>query len=228
MPPDGEIVVWDADLEPASEPLAELLAIACVPKRSCSDARSIAARRRLVAQAILRVTLARGLACLPQDVLLERGADGKPRLGQSSGELHFNLTHSGARALIAVCADREVGVDLERIRPDRSFEALARRHFTPRERRLVCSSADTERARTFYRLWTAKEACLKATGDGLRSLASVEVALDRAGCRARWSEAPRLGADVWRVQELDVGVSWAGSLAAPGTDWRAELRRWQL
>jgi 4'-phosphopantetheinyl transferase len=117
-------------------------------------------------------------------------------------------------------------VDLERIRADRPFEALTRRRFTPGEHRVVCG-AGAERARVFHRLWTAKEACLKATGDGLRSLSCVEVTLDPEDARARWNRA-RLGADVWRVQQLDVGGSWAGSLAAPGTDWKAELRRWRL
>lgn len=89
--------------------------------------------------------------------------DGKPYL--RDGSLHFNLSHSGDFALIAVSPQAPVGVDIERHRERISWRAIAKRYFpepvhTPEE---------------FYRLWVMKEAVLKAIGTGLRGgLANVE------------------------------------------------------
>ena len=74
--------------------------------------------------------------------------------------LHFNLSHSGNLALIAL-APVPVGVDLESDTPA-DAHALAQAWFTPAEQaQLACGEAD------FLTLWTAREAVLKAMGIGL-------------------------------------------------------------
>jgi phosphopantetheinyl transferase len=133
--------------------------------------------------------------------------------------LRFSLAHSGRRALIALSGEHEVGVDLEPIDLRRPHERLARRWFTAAEHKLIAACATNEdRARAFYRLWTAKEACVKATGEGLAALGAVEI----CGEQAFWLH-PRLGSARWRVQQLDLGPGWAAAVAAPGLDWRATL-----
>lgn len=185
-----------------------------------------AGRQRLVADTILRLELGRRLGCPPAAVRIERGAEGKPQLAPGQPKLHFSLSHSHGRALIALSADREVGVDLEPLDPDRPIERLAARRFTAREHAFIRDAADhNQRTERFYRLWAAKEACVKATGEGIAALQRVELSPELV--RASWDE-PRLGASEWRVQELALGPGWAAAVAAPGTDWRAQLRRWRL
>lgn len=87
----------------------------------------------------LRQVLARYLDLTPEEVELTVDEHGKPHL--VDGQLHFNLSHSGALALIAVCGDREVGVDVERLRPKRQA--------------------------AFYRRWACHEARVKCLGIGL-------------------------------------------------------------
>lgn len=77
---------------------------------------------------------------------------GKPQLPQQ--DLFFSLSHSGPLVLCAV-ADHPVGVDVDHRCP----AAVARRHFAPEEQ----TAAPTDR----LRIWTAKEAFLKALGVGL-------------------------------------------------------------
>ena len=89
-----------------------------------------------------------------------RTESGKPYV--VDGSLHFNLSHSGDYALIAVTADAPVGVDIERHREHRRWREIAKRFFAPHEASSLRTADD------FYRLWVVKEAVLKALGTGLR------------------------------------------------------------
>ncbi len=81
--------------------------------------------------------------------------------------LQFNISHSHELALCAVSARREVGIDLEYLRPLSEAVPLAKRFFSTGEHALIQALPVEEQAYVFFRLWTAKEAYLKATGKGL-------------------------------------------------------------
>ena len=51
--------------------------------------------------------------------------------------LRFNLAHSHGLAVLAVTLGRELGVDVERVRPEVSTEGIAERHFSPREQAVL-------------------------------------------------------------------------------------------
>jgi 4'-phosphopantetheinyl transferase len=181
------------------------------------------AYRRPQAREIVRAELGRRLGASPEGIELVREADGKPRLAASPPPLHFNLSHSGARALLAFAA-LPVGVDLERSRPRRALDRIAARWFTASEHERLAALDGEDRLEAFYALWTAKEACVKATGEGLAALREVDVVGGgKTPITAIWT-APRLGFKRWRVQALGLGSGWAGAVAAPGCDWRASLR----
>jgi 4'-phosphopantetheinyl transferase len=81
--------------------------------------------------------------------------------------LHFNMSHSHELALCAVSTRREVGIDLEYLRPMPEAVQLAKRFFSRAEHALIQAVPVEEQVPVFFRLWTAKEAYLKATGKGL-------------------------------------------------------------
>src|SRR5688572_20859640 len=94
--------------------------------------------------------------------------------------LRFNLSHAGERALIAVSLGREVGVDIEEVRPIESL-TLADRFFAPAEFRAIEALSPAARTDAFFRCWTRKEAFIKAHGAGLSApLDSFEVDLTTA------------------------------------------------
>jgi 4'-phosphopantetheinyl transferase len=77
----------------------------------------------------------------------------------------------------AAIADRRVGIDIEQIKP-RGHEGLWERVASDQEWSL-CGGRGWE---MFFRLWTAKEATLKANGKGIGGLSDcriVEVSDDR-------------------------------------------------
>ncbi len=111
-----------------------------------------------------------------REIIREPG--GKPYV---DGGPHFNLSHSGALAMIAVSASTPVGVDLER--PARRSRAdLVRRVCSTAEQAHVAAAADPDAA--FIRLWVRKEAVLKASGEGLRGSLDRLAALDVLGAIA--------------------------------------------
>jgi 4'-phosphopantetheinyl transferase len=81
--------------------------------------------------------------------------------------LHFNISHSGGALAVAVSRSLPLGIDLEhRRRPRRALE-LAQRFFAPDEAQALGRLAETERQVAFLRLWTCKEAWVKADGRGI-------------------------------------------------------------
>lgn len=106
----------------------------------------------------------------PEALRIDVTPEGKPYLRDTPMPVFFNVSHSRDQALIALCRSMEVGVDIEWIDPGVDVQAVAARHFSPGDRaRLEEVKAEEERLRLFYRLWTAREAGLKARGYGCSS-----------------------------------------------------------
>ncbi|HUS08384.1 MAG TPA: 4'-phosphopantetheinyl transferase superfamily protein [Bryobacteraceae bacterium] len=95
------------------------------------------------------------------------GPHGKPYI--SGSRLQFNLSYSGDLALAAVC-QTETGVDIERARSNFDVLRLASRFLSPAEDATLQLLPADERHEAFLRLWTRKEAALKALGCGLEGL----------------------------------------------------------
>ncbi len=125
-------------------------------------------RRFVVARATLRTLLGEYTGAAPRDVSLSVLPGGKPTLGREGAidGLHFNLSHCGDLALF-VFADREVGIDVERIAPHGDMGRVAAHFFSADESASFERLAESERARFFFRTWVRKEAYAKATGVGL-------------------------------------------------------------
>ncbi|MGE5451825.1 MAG: 4'-phosphopantetheinyl transferase family protein [Acidobacteriota bacterium] len=124
------------------------------------------ARRYRVSHVALRQMLAHAMGEPdPARITFTQQAHGKPVLAHSAW--HFNLSHSGDRALIGISASHPIGVDLEEARPLPDGPDLAEQHFSEAEYAAYLAAPADQREATFLRCWTRKEACLKATGSGL-------------------------------------------------------------
>lgn len=90
------------------------------------------------------------------------GRNGKPYL-KDHPDIHFNLSHCKEAVMCAV-DDHPIGCDVESIqrKPD---VLLLKKTMSPGEQERVFASEDPELE--FMKLWTAKEAVIKQTGEGL-------------------------------------------------------------
>ena len=186
--------------------------------------------RFIVARGTLRVLLADYAGLEPDRVKLTTRAGGKPILANDcvSGALHFNLSHSGDVALCAI-ADREVGVDLEHLRYHDDMQRVAQHFFSNVEARTLESLPGIARTNFFFRTWVRKEACLKASGDGL--------ACDTTGFSVTEIDTPvtlhtsedRNVDDSYNVYDLpDIDEHFAAvALAADGSAPAISYRVWQ-
>jgi 4'-phosphopantetheinyl transferase len=123
----------------------------------------------VAAHALTRATLSEFFPRAPQDWTFAKGDHGKPRVdaGDESTRLSFNLSHTRGHVALAVAIDRDVGVDVERIAPDRADEAVARHLFAPAEFEAFRGAPEGERGECFFDFWTLKEAYIKAVGLGV-------------------------------------------------------------
>jgi 4'-phosphopantetheinyl transferase len=172
-------------------------------------------RRVTLARAAVRIVLARYLAADPAQLVFETNIAGKPSLPGAGGPLQFNLSHAGDLALVAITARASVGVDVERA--DRAASAtLRRRALADDELRGIEALDGAARDEAFMRHWTAKEAFLKATGEGLSGRMSSVVIADAAG------EARLVGprTDGYTLCRLDPQPGYVGAVVAAGAAFR--------
>jgi len=161
----GAVHVWRASLDDCSQPRT----LDVLSRAERARARRIvdrsAAERFSRARAILRLLLGDYLQQDPGALCFELGPHGKPALAQ--GGPAFNLSHSGHLALYAFSAGREIGIDLELLRPRRTSHALAARILGPARARQLDALPPAERERELLRSWVRHEASLKYLGVGI-------------------------------------------------------------
>ena len=180
----------------------------------------------IVTRGCLREMLARYLdiGVGAQTIQLSYASHGKPELATSYSQplpLKFNLAHSGDLALYAFTRVREIGVDLEQMRPDFTGDEIARRFFSSNEVVRLTGLPASVRHEAFFNCWTRKEAFIKAKGIGLSlPLDQFDVTLAPGEAAAllftRWEETEALR---WSLKALDVGLGYVAALAVAGHDW---------
>ena len=171
------------------------------------------ARRYTAAHGWLRLVLGSATGTAPAEVTLTTGP-GKPALAGGEGPC-FNLSHAGHLALIAV-ASAEVGVDVEPLAAGERWESMVDVVCCEREAAALQALPAGQRRDGFVRLWTAKEAYLKAIGAGLVvDPRSVEVSL---------SDGLQPVRDSWHVLPIEPAREYLGAVAAEGDDWTVRLR----
>jgi len=125
------------------------------------------ARRRFVlGRALLRHWFGAAVGADPRSLAISIGEHGKPGLSGVAHAPDFNLSHSADIAVLAV-APAAVGVDVEALRAVPKADRLAHRFFSRAEEAAVRAAEAADRDRVFFRIWTQKEAWLKATGLGV-------------------------------------------------------------
>ena len=133
----------------------------------------LARRRRhyLLGKVFTRQVLSRYRATEPQAWQFAENAHGKPfivdtEVDAQAPALHFNLTHSRERFVLAVSRVPATGVDVEFCARKRRVSRLAQRYFTAAESAWLLGLPASEQQQAFYQLWTLKEAYMKARGKG--------------------------------------------------------------
>lgn len=102
------------------------------------------------------------------DIQFKKIGEGKPILNLENKSVDFNLSHSDELCLIGLSECGSIGVDLEKIRRPRNLEQISESFFAPSERSFLLSISDPmEQEQAFMKLWSGKEALIKAAAGGV-------------------------------------------------------------
>jgi 4'-phosphopantetheinyl transferase len=126
-------------------------------------------RRFLVGRGLLRVLAGAQMNLPPEQVELVYGPYGKPSIAMRKDRppWHFNLSHSGDLVLLAFQRARQVGVDVEQVRADLDWDAVALRSFPADQYREWAALGAEDCGPAFFKNWTRREAGFKALGVGI-------------------------------------------------------------
>lgn len=176
----------------------------------------------ITAHGLARRRLATLLGMQPASVEFDYGAFGKPSLRQkrATGEsIEFNLSHSGDWVALAICLDRAVGIDIERIRTMDRLMGLARRTFSPREAaEIELYSAGEDQHAAFFTCWTRNEASVKVYGLGL----TMDLDKFNVSTQPGQDYAERLAAEhnhlrmAWLLKSLPAPKGYIAAIACSG------------
>ena len=228
----GEMHVWLASLDQPASRLRNLeQALSSEEWRRSERFRLERDRNRfLVRRGVLRGILGFYLATGPERLRLHAGENGRPAVLDPSGRnrIEFSISHSAGLALLAFSKDREVGIDIERVRDIAEMDLIGQQCFSSKENELMRSAPQDQKREVFFAAWTCREAFLKALGYGLsRPMEQIEV-LPVAGERFK---SLRIGLDsgkasLWTVGRLDPAPGFAAAFCAEGGSAEVRFLRW--
>ncbi|MBU8536768.1 4'-phosphopantetheinyl transferase family protein [Falsiroseomonas tokyonensis] len=126
-------------------------------------------RAYIAAHALAREMLAEAGGLPAEDWTFDIGRHGKPEVAAAHGLpwLRFNLSHTRSLVACAVTAVDDLGLDVEDLARREAGPGLAERYFAPAEAALLSAMPPADRHAGFLRIWTLKEAYVKATGEGI-------------------------------------------------------------
>ncbi len=154
----------------------------------------------------LRQVLARYIS--ENNFMIERGEFGKPYL-RDFPELHFNVSHSGEKLLIAISFEQAVGIDIEKTKPRKSFAGLVKKCFATSEQNYWFDLPENEKLSVFYDFWTRKESVVKGIGRGIAlGLNRCEIDINQPN---NFLKLPI--SENWHTQSLKISPDYCAAIA---------------
>jgi len=214
--------VWTASLEQLQFDIDSLRSLLSPDELARADRFYFERDRNayIAGRGLLRTLLSAYLGTPPAQIEFRYAVRGKPSLKAESPEqtIQFNLSHAQDLIVYAFSRNRHLGIDVEQIARLANYERIAEQYFSPLEISYIRGLPEDEKTRAFFTLWTCKEACLKATGDGLA------VPLDQVEITLKEGKPPGLItlpgkqdlAAVWQLETFEIATGYLASLAIEG------------
>lgn len=223
----GVADVWLARLDAENTAELELIISADERARAARFRFETDKKKFIAARAILRIILGKYLRTNPHEICFEYNQYGKPSIGGGRRtEIKFNLSHSDNLALFAVTKTREIGIDIECVKPGLVDESMVSQCLTWRETEHLQTLSETDRDLFFFDCWTRKEAFLKAWGKGLslppNEIETLSLSKFSAGFFEHGAESPKI---FWAFQKLPSISGYAAALAIEGGSVPVRFRR---
>lgn len=164
----------------------------------------------IAARGALRVLLSSYTGTPAAEIEFQYSENGKPSLAPPSRQdtadgVSFNVSHSGDWVLLAFGQNRNIGVDVEKIKWKMDVKSIAARYFAPEEIALIENADDAHSM--FFQLWARKEAYVKACGSALfRELGSFSVPVSGNALPDRGEK------EGWIFRRLEIDSKYAAAV----------------
>jgi 4'-phosphopantetheinyl transferase len=227
--PDDEVHVWHAQLQAWEKATSSLFEILNTEERERASRFKFPAPHDqfVISRSLLRQALGRYSGIEARDVRFASTGNGKPEL-VGNADLQFNLSHTEGVTALAITRKRRVGVDVERIRENTEALDLATRFFSTQEVQWLRSQPASKHIAAFFDCWTAKEAYIKAHGQGLSMPLggfSVLPGSQSSRLELQVDDDPR-ESERWSIWRLDLGPDLRAALAVEGQSAKLRLGQW--
>lgn len=229
---NDEIHVWRAFLEVPSTRLKYLHRILSDDEVNRAVRYCFERDRRhfIIRRGLLRCILGLYLDQSPRVLAFHYNNHGKPALASVSGEpsLCFNVSHSGELTLYAITRNREVGVDIEYVRPFEDVEGIVKHFFSSREKAEFGTLPERIKNQAFFACWTRKEAYIKARGEGLSyplGNFSVSMIPDEPAALVE-TKGDKNKESRWSLETILPGAGYVAAVAVEGHGLAIRHRQW--
>jgi 4'-phosphopantetheinyl transferase len=160
-------------------------------------------QRYIISHGALRILLCSYVQSSFESLVITKSKYGKPMMITTNGyTVQFNMSHSKDVTGFIFSVPSEVGIDIEFIEHQFNWRDIASEVFTSREFNYLISLPIESQVRGFYKIWTQKEALLKALGIGLFGITEVE--------RLKWINE----LDNYTQDSYNWGADYQGSISA--------------
>ena len=226
-----DLYIWCASLNASPDELSRFSSLLSPDEKTRAEKFYFErdANRYIVGRGILRLLVGAYLGMEASRIEFTYGPHGKPAVEAifQNKILQFNLSHSNDQAVYIFGWDRSVGIDIEHIRPMQDADDFAEQFYSARERDLINSLSGDEKWTAFFKIWTCKEAFLKANGSGLTvPLDHTEIHLQSDGSvTLTFTDEVAGQAAPWHIETFEPVVDYQAAIAVAGHPCRIIFRQ---
>ena len=168
---DGEIHLWSSLLDQPNDIINRFCTILSKEEKDRINKYKFKSLRdrHTVSKGLLKSLISNYLNIKTEEINFVQNEYGKPSLHPELNEidLQFNVSHSEHLGMFAFTTGQELGIDVESIQETPNLNEIVDMCFSDFEKEWFYKSEPGLQKELFYKVWTGKEAFIKAIGTGL-------------------------------------------------------------
>jgi len=213
---DNQVHIWQARIDVSSGYPKDIKDVLSADERE----RAISFKLQndqihfIIRHYLLRIILSKYCDYLADEITFRYDTHKKPAFNMPEyRKIKFNMSFSHDLMLVAINKHNDIGIDIEKVHDINDLESVAVNNFSSKEFKYLNSSS--EKINTFFKIWTRKEAFIKATGKGMYyPLKSFCVSMDKSGNHENLIIFNHpIKSKHWRIAEIKASDGFIASIA---------------
>jgi 4'-phosphopantetheinyl transferase len=224
---EGHVVVWLTEVSNGQKAMPFLEPCLDAHDRERAERYRFAGDRAryVLGRALVRNILGHYLGQRPEMIALAYTERGRPYF-PADETMRFSLTHTRDLVAVALTAEAEVGIDIEYAERKLKLNDLAERILSAEDFGAFQALPESEKVAAFFRVWTRKEAYLKARGEGIsEGLQKMSVSFDAEEITFLSDTRDEAAAPKWRMHALSLPAEYTGAVACDEAGKQIDFRR---